>query len=85
MGETLSREFFYLGGAMKLLLALVLAYVLSYSLVSGQTCVNLPPLSTIEKDFYLAVNASDQAGNIFILGEVWFAKWKFFQRDDNYR
>lgn len=53
-------------------LFLVLIYVLSYSFVSGQTCVSLPLLPTIENDFYLAVNASDQTGSTFILGELFF-------------
>ena len=55
---------------MKLLL--VLAYVLSHSFVNGQSCTDLPSLSTIEGDFRSAVNASEQAGSIFSLGEIFF-------------
>lgn len=55
-------------------LFLVLAYMLSHSFVNGQLCENLPSLSAIQSDFYSAVNASDQAGNVtvFVLGEVFF-------------
>ena len=53
-------------------LFLVLAYVLSRSFANGQWCAELPPLSIIETDFRSAVNASDQAGSIFSLGEVFY-------------
>lgn len=53
-------------------LFLVLAYVLGHNFVDGQQCTDLPPLATIEGDFYFAVNASEQAGNTFILGELFF-------------
>lgn len=55
---------------MKLLV--VLAYVLSHNFANGQLCTELPPLSTIETDFRSAVNASDQAGSVFNLGEVFY-------------
>ena len=51
---------------------LVIACAQSYSFVSGQLCTELPPLSTIASDFRSAVNASDQIGDTFNLGEIFF-------------
>ena len=51
---------------------LVVACALSHSFVNGQLCTELPPLSTIERDFRSAVNASNQAGGTFNLREIFF-------------
>lgn len=55
-------------------LFLVLVYVINHScFVNGQqSCTNLPSSSIIENDFHLAVNESDQAGNTFALGRIFY-------------